>query len=565
VTRHILWQALLAVLGIVLVFVVLFQLASTAPPQVEMVEVPAEGGTYIEGLLGYVDTINPILTPSFVQANPVEQDLTALVFDGLLDIDQSGQILPALATDWQISKDGSVYEFHLRKDVTWHDGAPFTAADVAFTIQAMQDPNYQGPEALRELWHNVTVEVVDSHTVRFTLHEPFPSFLYYATIGILPAHLLSAVPAADLLEHKFSRREPVGTGMFQVESMAPDRVVLKTYPGYWRQTPFLDKVEFWLFGSEEDLLAAYEAGEIQGFHPGHPGEISALARFPGLQLYSAPATGYGAIILNLAKGDLAFLQEKEVRQALLYGLDRQALIDQLMDGQALVAHSPIPPFLWAYDPTVRQYGYDPERAIGLLDASGWLDSNGDRIRDKDGVTLAFTLVVSDDPTAVQWAQEIARQWAAIGVDVSIRSTTSNAVATLVRRRDFDAALIDIAMTADPDPYPLWHSTQVGEGGQNFSGFANEDADVVMEEIRTTPDPERLVELYHTFQQIFAKDVPALLLYHPVYVYAVDEQVHQVQISPMVYTSQRFRNVADWYMLTKKIEASAEDTLDKSGE
>ena len=149
-TRHIVWQALLAVVGAVLVFIILFQLVTTTPPEPETVEVPAAGGAYVEGVLGYSERINPILAPAMVQANPVDQDLSALVFDGLTTLDEFGQVTPALALEWSASEDGTVYEFRLREDVRWHDGAPFTASDVAFTVQAMQDPGYQGDPSLRE-------------------------------------------------------------------------------------------------------------------------------------------------------------------------------------------------------------------------------------------------------------------------------------------------------------------------------------------------------------------------------------------------------------------------------
>ena len=220
VTRHILWQAVLALLGIALIFFVVFQLATTvapAPPEVVTVEVRAAGGAYVEGVLGFSDTINPIYSARMVPSNPVDQDLSTLVFDGLTVLDETGRLAPALASEWDVSDDGMQYEFRLREDVLWHDGAPFTAADVAFTVQAMQDPDYQGDPSLGELWRNVTVEQLDPHAVRFTLAEPFPSFLQYTIIGMLPAHLLGNVAAADLLYHDFSTRNPVGTGMFMVD------------------------------------------------------------------------------------------------------------------------------------------------------------------------------------------------------------------------------------------------------------------------------------------------------------------------------------------------------------
>ncbi len=563
-TRHIAWQGSLAFLGIALILIILFQMASTIPAEVTTFTAPIAGGTYVEGVLGYSEKINPILAPSMISANPVDQDLSALVFDGLAVLDETGQVSPSLATGWEVSEDGSMYEFHLRRDVVWHDGAPFTAADVAFTVQAMQDPNFQGDPSLGELWRNVTVEQLDNYTVRFTLEEPFPSFLQYATIGLLPAHLLSDVASADLPSHAFSTRNPVGTGMFMVESVSPDRVVLASNPDYWKAKPYLERIEFWFYANWEGLLEDYERGAIQGFHPPNLQDLASLVGIPTLQLYSAQSAGLGLVYLNLGRESLPFFQAREVRQALLYAMDREALIAQVLSGQGLVADSPILPTTWAYDASVRQYGHDPERAIGLLDASGWMDSDGDLIRDKDGVELAFTLLTSDDATMTQMAEEIARQWRVVGVDVTIRSVSSESAVYFVRNRDFDSALVAIELTGDPDPYPLWHSTQA-EDGQNFAGFANPEADAVMEEARLTNDPEQRLELYYRFQQIFVEEVPSLLIYYPIYTYAVDSAVRDVQLSPMLHTSDRFRNVEAWYVQTEEIVVSEGEALDKTGE
>lgn len=563
-TRHIVWQTVLALLGIALVFIILFQLVSTTPPEVVTAQVPAAGGAYIEGVSGYFEKINPILSPSMVAANPVDQDLSAIIFEGLTALDEAGLVSPALATEWEISEDGTVYEFRLRRDVLWHDGAPFTAADAAFTVQAMQDPNFQGDPNLGELWRNVTVEQIDTYTLRLTLDEPFPSFLQYTTIGLLPAHLLSNVPAIDLPSHEFSTRSPVGTGMFMVQSVSPDRVVLAANPNYWGPQPYLEQVEFWYYADWDGLLEDYQRGVIQGFHPPKLQDLPALAEMPSLQLFSAQSAGYGLVYLNLVRDSLPFFQEKEVRQALLYALDRQALVNQVLAGQGLVADSPILPTIWAHDSSVRKYGYDPERAIGLLDSVGWMDTDGDLIRDKDGAELAFTLMTSDDEIMVQMAEEMARKWRAVGVDVTIRPVSNDDAINFVRTRNFDAALIEIELTADPDPYPLWHSTQA-ESGQNFSGFANDEADTIMEEARFTADREQRTELLGMFQQLFAEEVPSLLVYYPIYTYAVDTQVRDVQLSPLLRTSDRFRNIQDWYVQTEEIVVSETDVLDKEGD
>jgi peptide/nickel transport system substrate-binding protein len=563
VTRHIAWQTVLAFLGIALVLIILFQTQTPPPPTT--VEVPAPGGTYIEGVLGFSEVINPILAPIVVQANPVDQDLTALVFNGLTTLDATGQVSPSLAIDWDVSDDGTIYEFRLRQDVVWHDGAPFNAADVAFTVQAMQDPNYKGPLSLRELWRSVTVEILDDYTVRFTLEEPLPSFMYYTTIGLLPAHLLSDVAAADLPKDDFSTQHPIGTGMFMVESVSPDRVVLVANPKFWGAKPFLDQIEFWFFGDWEGLLTDYTRGEIQGFHPTSPRDLEQLAAMPNLQLYSAQSAGYGIVYLNLKRDTASYFQEQDVRQALLYALDRQALIDDALDGQGLVADSPILPMNWAYDPSVRHYGYDPQRAIGLLDATGWMDSNADRIRDKDGITMTFTLLVREDEAMVQMAESIAQQWQAIGIDAVVQAVDGTQLPEYIRERNFDAALVEVGLAADPDPYPLWHSTQAESPGQNYSGFANEEADMAMEGGRATVDAEQRAALYHTFQQIFADQVPSLLIYYPIYTYAVNSQVRDVQLSPLLHVSDRFRNIRRWYVATEELVVSEKTELDKSGE
>jgi peptide/nickel transport system substrate-binding protein len=562
VTRHILWQTALVLFGIASILVILFQLASVEPPPpVETSEVPATGGTYVEGILGYSTTINPILAPSMLQGNPVDQDLSALVFDGLTSLQSSGEISPSLAIGWEVSDEGTVYEFRLREDVKWHDGAPFTASDVAFTIQAIQDPGFQGDPALRALWSTVVVDQPNDHTIKFTLEEPFPSFPLYTTIGLLPAHLLSEVAATELPGHDFSTKNPVGTGQFMVKSISSDRVVLEANPDYRGSRAYLEGVEFWFYADWEGLIADYEQGVLHGFHPAGLASLPVITELPTLQVYSAPSAGYGLVYLNQNRESVPFFQEVEVRQALLYALDRQLLIDRALGGWGLVADSPILPNMWAHDPSLRQYGFDPERAIGLLDASGWMDSNADRIRDKDGIDFAFTLLTSDEPTMLELAEELADQWRAVGVDVSIRAVSSEAAAHFIRSRNFDAALAEIGLSADPDPYPLWHSTQA-ESGQNYSGFANEDADVVMETARFATQREQRAELYRTFQHIFTEQVPALLLYYPIYTYAVDGQVRGVQLSPLLHSSNRFRSIGDWHTETEETVVSKNVNLDK---
>lgn len=566
-SKHLRWPVIITLLGIALLGSLLGYLAFTRVTDV----VPDVGGTYIEGLAGNPQYINPILC----QYNQVDRDLCSLVFNGLTQLNERGEVVPDLAERWEISDHSLVYTFHLRRDVRWHDGSPFSADDVVFTIEAIQDPHYQGPPYLAELWRSVEVVKVNSYTVKFTLEEPFAPFLDYTTIGILPAHLLAEVRAASLPNDPFNRR-PIGTGLFQVEEITAEHVLLQANPDFYGSKPYLNKIEFRFYPDHESVLSAYGQGEVQGIGRVLPEDLAKVEVQSGLKFFSARLTGYTLMFLNLKDLELPFFQEKLVRQALLYAIDRQKIVDRVLKGQGLVAHSPILPETWAYDNDVVRYEYDPERAKDLLIEAGWRNptqprvkgggtsgEDNESVREKAGVSLAFTLLTDDDPLHIALAREIARQWEALGVKAIPQTISSGLVDEFLHPRKFEALLIDLELHGDPDPYPLWHSTQANDEGQNYAGFINYEVDKLLEEARCTTDSGRRAELYHRFQEIFADEVPSLLLYYPIYTYAVDEEVKGVQLGPMGDPCGRFRNVTEWYILTKRVIITrAERELDK---
>ena len=566
-SKHLRWQVIITLLGIALLGSLLGYLAFTRVT----VAVPDVGGTYTEGLAGNPQYINPILC----QYNQVDRDLCSLVFNGLTKLNERGEVVPDLAEGWEISDDCLVYTFHLRRDVLWHDGSPFSADDVVFTTEAIQDPHYQGAPYLAELWRSVEIVKVDSHTVEFTLGEPFAPFLDYTTLGILPVHLLAQVPAESLPSDPFNSH-PIGTGLFQVEEINAEHALLQANPDFYGPKPYLNKIEFRFYRNDESVLSAYERGEVQGIGRALPEDLAQVEANAGLRLFSARLTGYTLIFLNLKDLELPYFQEKLVRQALLYAIDRQKIVDRVLKGQGLVAHSPILPETWAYDNDVVRYEYDLERAKDLLTEAGWRtpihlsaligdtsEEDNEGVREKAGVRLAFTLLTDDDPLHVELAEEIALQWEALGVKATPRTISSGLVGEFLHPRKFEALLIDLELHGDPDPYPLWHSTQANDEGQNYAGFVDYEVDKLLEEARCTTDSGRRAELYHRFQEIFADEVPSLLLYYPIYTYAVDEEVRGVQLGPLGDPSDRFRNVTEWYILTKRvIITQAERELDK---
>ena len=507
---------------------------------------------HVEAVVGQPEYINPILA-----RRDVDRDLVALIFNGLTKVNERLQIVPDLAQEWRVSPDGCTYTFELRRGVVWHDGAPLTADDVVFTVRAMQERYYQGPAQLANLWRTVQVERAHRYSVRFILKEPFTPFLDYTTIGILPAHLLADVPAA-LLPQQPLNLMPIGTGPFQVSKVHLDQgyLVLEANPAYFGPPPRMREVEFQFYPDRASIMAAYDQGAVTGIGGLLPQELVAVRDRPSLVLYSAPLSEETFIFFNLVHPLAPFIAEREVRQALLLALDRQRLIDQELGGQGIVAHSVVLPHTPAYHPELPRYAYDPQRARDLLEQADWCRPSDAEVsssaadgwaRRRQEVQLAFSLLVDGaNTTHVRLAEEIARQWAEVGVQVHVEPGLSQERLQLGL---YVAALVECELPPDPDPYSFWHSTQVSGQGQNYTGFNNREADELMEEGRRITDAEQRTQLYRRFQEIWAQELPALPLYHPIYNYALDRRVEGVQLGLMMWPGDRFRNICQWDLVS----------------
>jgi peptide/nickel transport system substrate-binding protein len=576
VIRHIRWQMALIVIGVLLLGGLMTYLATTFTVQHE----PAPGGTYVEGLIGSPQFVNPLLC----QYNEVDRDLCSLIFSGLLRYDEYGLPQPDLAERWDESADGLVYTFYLRPTARWHDDQPVTATDVVFTLQLLQDPNYLGSPDLAALWRTIQVVEVNNLTVQMTLQEPLTPFLQYCTIGILPYHALSKVAAGDLAEAPFNRK-PIGSGPFKVESFGsgeagqPQHVLLAAYPGYYGRQPYIAKIDFKFFTDFSSMLAAYRAGEIQGLSRIPTGSLAAVRSIPNLNLYTAPVAAYTMVFMNQGDDALPFFQSQPVRQALQLSLDRQKMVEGILHGQGIIADSPIIPGTWAYAADLPPVLPNIEQARQLLEQAGWRfptavgpaeevagnpaapsstpapPIDAPSIRVKDGVPISFTLYTNGDPLHIALAETIAAQWLDIGVQATVVPVQAGLVSNYLAPRTYAAALVDVQLPNDPDQYPFWHETQAAAPGQNYSQFKDRDVSEVLEQARRAADRPARIEAYHTFQAMFIERVPGILIYYPVYTYGVSEKVVDVQIGPIAYPADRFRTLADWYVITRRIIAS----------
>ena len=329
--RTIRWQTLLALLGITLLAAIL---ASTARQFTELT-VAAKGGVYSEAVVGAPRALNPLL--SF--GSDLDSDLTGLIFQGLVALNERGEPVPALAESWEISPDEQDLTFRLRRDVRWHDGAPFSAADVIFTVGVLQSDAFaqSGQPAsayLAQLWRNVSVEQLDPYTVRFRLQQPLASFLAENTIGILPSHLWNRVPVTDLAQSPLNL-QPVGTGPWRLASLSAQAARLEPNPYTTGPAPFLEALEFRFFPDYASAFAAFQAGEVSGVSRLTPQEMPAAQASDEMEVLTAPLAGATFIYFNLTNPETPFLADVNVRRALNLALDPAKLIDGVLNGQGI--------------------------------------------------------------------------------------------------------------------------------------------------------------------------------------------------------------------------------------
>ena len=544
------WQLLLASTGLLLVLILMsYQVQSAALCTITM---PATGGTFIEGMVGRPNSLNPLLSDPY----PVDREINNLIFDGLVRYNEKGQLEPALAREWTVSEDGLTFTFILEDGVTWHDGRPVTTADVAFTYGLMQDEDFPGPSNLVPLWQSVTINPIDERQIAFTLTQPYAPFFEATTRGILPAHLLENVPVADLATHPFNQA-PIGTGPFMVQAgqdwASTGRLRLSPNPASWRQGVQISDFEFRFFANADDLISAFRNGEIHAVNGLSPTIIPQLAAETSARIFTSIAPRYSALFFNLSESGAPALQFKEVRQAIGFGLNREALVDTVFNGQGILFDGPYLPDNWAARPELMTiYNHQPDTAGGLLDSIGWVGA-GTRIR--EGVPLVLKFVVLDAPEQRAMAEEIASQLSKIGIETQI-TLVANAVSLreTMAERQFDMALVEVAPPSDPDLYDLWSQEAIVRG-HNYSGWNNRRASEALESGRQIiPQGERAA-YYEAFLRQFDADLPALTLYQHVDTYVMSEAVKEAEIGLVWEPRDRYQSLPAWFLNFRDVTVS----------
>jgi peptide/nickel transport system substrate-binding protein len=504
--------------------------------------------------VGSPGRFNPLLDWN----NQADRDVNRLLFSGLIRFDEHGLPQADLAESWASTPDGTIYNFKIRDNAIWHDGSPVTSDDVIFTIEMMKGAGSLYPQDVKDLWGRIQVDKMNDRNLKFTLPEPFVPFLDYLTFGIVPKHLLDSV-APDQIESAEFNLKPIGTGPYKFDRLLVEDgkiigIVLTVFEKYYRAPGFIEQVVFRYYSSSAQALDAYQQGDVFAVSRIGTDVLETALEEPNLNLYTSRLPQIGFVLFNLNNSETAFLQNSKVRHALMLGLNRQYLINTFLHGQAILADGPILPNLWAHYDGIERYDYDPDAAVNILKSEGYvIPAEGGEVRAKDGVSLTFTMLHPDDELHTKIAEKIQTDWAQIGVRLNLQAQPyDQLVLDTLASRAFQSALVDVNLsrTPDPDPYPFWHQAEA-TGGQNYAQWDNRAASEYLEQARVTADYTLRAKLYRNFQILFAKELPALPLYIPVYSYGVDTQVQGVQVSPLYDPSDRFADFTGWYLLTRR--------------
>lgn len=576
--------------------------------------VPADGGEYIEGIIGYPNTINPL----FASLNPVDADLTHLVYAGLFRYDETLNLQPDLAESYSIDKDNKTITITLKDNLKWQDGEPITQDDLLFTLNSIQNSETQSP-----LWvsfQGVTYNKIDDRKFSLTLSKPFAPFLNLLTVGILPEHLWQEIPAKNM---RFSslNLKPIGAGPFMFASLTKDsRGNLKTYTlkvnqNYQNKKPYLQNVTFKFLNDQASALDALHNHQIMG--------LNSIARDQASKINPKSFTVnplrmpyYTALFFNQKTNQL--LKNLNLRQSLNLSVNRQDIITTALKDEGLTISGPILPGQIGFTQDFKT-PTDVAKAESKLDTDGWkritredfiekikqekytewlnqqkvkkaseqaltagkkvpapsqaeldqakketdeflntvtasinekISSRQKYFRQKNGYGLTIKITTANQPEFISAANIVKENWQDIGAQVEVEALDSEQLKDAIKNRNYEILLYGVLLGADPDPFAFWHSSQVNNPGLNLSGFVNRTADQLLEKARESYNLKERTKAYYDFQKILSNEIPAIFLFTSTYLYPMDNSVKGFNQYRIYQSSDRFDNITNWYVRTR---------------
>jgi peptide/nickel transport system substrate-binding protein len=501
---------------------------------------PAYGDSLITGSIGEPSILIPMLA-----GDSASFDVAGLIFNGLVKYDTDLSVIGDLAESWDISKDGLVITFHLRKNVRWTDGVEFTADDVLFGYKTII--NEKTPTAYSEDFLQVKkADVLDKYTFRVTYGKPFaPALTSWGNLVILPTHLLGG---KDITKGEFGRK-PVGLGPYKLDKwISGQELLLDSNRDYFEGRPYIDHYVYRIIPDSATMFLELQTGgiDMMGLTPLQYTKQTNTDYFKkNFQKFRYPQFVYTYMGFNLKH---PFFKDIRVRQAIAHAIDKSEIVDVVLFGLGSVATGPYVPNTWPYNKNVKAYEYNPEKAKRLLKEAGWEDTKGDGILRKDSRPFRFTILTNMGNTSrINTATIIQYRLAKVGIKVDIRALEwSTFVNEFIDKRRFEAVILGWGIGLDPDQYDIWYSGKTKEKEFNFVSYSNPEVDALLEKGRRTFDIAERKKAYYRIQEILAEELPYIFLYVPDATPIVHARFKGIKPSPIGITY----NLPKWYVPEK---------------
>jgi peptide/nickel transport system substrate-binding protein len=466
---------------------------------------PAYGDMMITGTIGDASVLLPVLA-----SDSASFDITGLIYNGLVRYDKDIRLEGELAEKWEISDDKLTIRFHVRKDVKWQDGHPFTAKDVEFTYKLYIDP--KTPTAYATDFLKVKeFRVLDPYTIEVKYDKPYAPALGSWGQSIHPAHLLEG---KDVTKSPLTRH-PIGTGPYRfVEWKTGEKIVLDSYHQYYEGRPYIDRVLTRIIPDPATQFLELKAGKLDrmSLQPLQYKRQTTTKWFKeNFNKYKYLTFTYSYLGYNLE--DWKF-KDKKVRQALTTAINRESIVQGVLLGLGSVTYTPYKPDTFWNNPNVKKFSYDPEKAKKMLAEAGWVDTDGDGILDKDGKPFEFTIITNQgNDLRKNAATIIQRDLKQVGIKVNIRVIEWAAfLKNFINKRNFEACLLGWGIGIDPNQIDIWNSKKTGERELNFINYQNPEVDRLLELGASTYDSDERKKYYDKFQEIIAEDQPYTFLF-----------------------------------------------------
>lgn len=502
------------------------------------------GGTAVVASLNEINSMN-----HFVSTDETSQEFQAnVLFTPLIRYDKNLTPTPYLAESWDtvMTRSGSLaLTFHLRDDVRWHDGVPTSAYDVKFTFDRIKDPRTLYPhESLLALYDSAVVR--DSFTIAFYLRR-YPGFMDpWRRISPMPEHILGDVAPAELVHHPFGTESPLGNGPFRfVEHRSGDRWVFEANPDFATSLggrPYLDRLVYRFIPEAMTRLAEFLAGEVDVYLVVAADQVAEIEAWPDARVITYENRNYAFIAWN---GRRTFFQDPRVRRALTLAIDRQRIVEVARQGLGRMAEGPVPPFHWAHYADMQPLPYDPERARALLDSAGWVDQDGDGVRERDVYKASFELKTNQgNPDREQILTLVQADLAKVGVEARLRFQEAQSLGADITNpeRRFDAFVLGWSADFNLDDRIIFACSQL-DGQYQWASYCNPRVDEILDQVAMMEDRSRALPLWHEYQEILQWEQPYTFLYYDVRANGVRERVQDVEMD----IRGDFISAKDWWI------------------